>query len=167
MDANWLSAGAFRDACRALPLVSIDFFVTRETDAGIAILLGLRNNAPARGFWFTPGGRIRKNEVFANAIARIALDELGVSINGRDRLAPLGVWDHFYDDSAYDHFVTTHYVNLPYHWHLSADEAESIQPPVGENEQHAAWRWQTLTPARQDREVHKYVRQVLDQLSAL
>ena len=57
----WLSKESFSLACAALPLVSIDLLVTRPGTQGKELLLGLRNNRPAQGWWFTPGGRIRKN----------------------------------------------------------------------------------------------------------
>ncbi|WP_286745065.1 NUDIX domain-containing protein, partial [Aquabacterium sp. UBA2148] len=59
-----LPAAQFAQACEALPLVSIDLVLTDESNR---LLLGLRRNAPARGWWFTPGGRIRKNEPLAAA----------------------------------------------------------------------------------------------------
>src|SRR3954466_13792753 len=54
-----LSDAQFADVVRLAPLVSIDL-VIRDPDGDV--LVGLRTNAPAKGFWFVPGGRIRKNE---------------------------------------------------------------------------------------------------------
>ena len=159
-----MSEDEFRDACRALPLVSADIYLTRQTAAGQAILLGLRLNAPARGYWFTPGGRIRKNEPFMNALLRIAHEEIGLSADFVPRLQALGVWDHFYSDSAFDSQISTHYVNLAYRLHLSDDEAEALQPPKGADQQHAEWRWITITSAHEDEEVHENVRVVLAHL---
>ena len=75
---GWLSPDAFTSACAALPLVSVDVYLTRQQGGGTALLLGRRANRPAQGWWFTPGGRVRKNEPLASASARIALDELGL-----------------------------------------------------------------------------------------
>ena len=36
---------------------------------------------PSRGWGFTPGGRIRKNETLAQALQRVARDELGLAPN--------------------------------------------------------------------------------------
>jgi colanic acid biosynthesis protein WcaH len=158
---NFLSAQVFRDACRALPLVSIDLFVTRQWHKKTEVLLGYRNNAPARGYLFTPGGRIRKNEKFQNALARIALEELGLEAVSLTRVLALGVWDHFYADSAFDAEVSTHYVNLPYRLDLSDDEAEALQSPAGDAEQHLYWRWVAIEDAISDPLVHENVRVVL------
>ena len=57
-----------------VPLVSIDLILK---DRQGQVLLGKRANRPARGYWFVPGGRIRKNEKIADAISRISRSELG------------------------------------------------------------------------------------------
>ena len=109
---NWLSADTFTDACSALPLVSIDLMVTRPGCEGEELLLGLRNNRPAQGWWFTPGGRIRKNEALHEAMQRIAASELNLQHTCLSGATLLGAWDHFYPDSAFSPAVSTHYVNL-------------------------------------------------------
>ena len=53
----------------ATPLISIDLIILNSNDE---ILLGKRNNRPAKGYWFVPGGRIRKNETLKQALSRIA-----------------------------------------------------------------------------------------------
>lgn len=155
--ARRLPEAQFRQAVAALPLVSIDLCLT---DPEGRLLLGLRKNAPARGWWFTPGGSIRKNEPLAQALQRVARDELGAPAAvaagwpGRARL--MGAWDHFYDDSAFDAAGSTHYVNLPHWLTLSHDEAAALR--LAEDDQHAAWRWLTLGEAAIDAQVHAYVR---------
>ena len=63
----------FTGAVATLPLISIDVCVTGPNRK---LLLGKRNNAPARGWGFTPGARIRKNGGIANALTRVLRDEL-------------------------------------------------------------------------------------------
>ena len=48
-----------RDVVRLAPLVAIDLVIR---NARGDILLGLRNNEPAKGCYFVPGGMILKNE---------------------------------------------------------------------------------------------------------
>ena len=60
---TWLQQEEFARAVAALPLVSVDLLVVNP---GGQLLLGQRRNAPARAWWFTPGGRVRKNEPFAS-----------------------------------------------------------------------------------------------------
>ena len=145
----------FSAACAALPLVSIDLVLT-NTDG--QLLLGQRNNAPASGWWFTPGGRIRKNEPLVKAKLRIARDELGLPVSALERAMLMGAWDHFYPDSAFDSTVSTHYVNLPLWLPLTRDEEESLLLLQGPKEQHARWQWIPLVQAKVDKTVHPYVR---------
>jgi len=79
----------------SIPLVSIDL-VVRNT-AG-EVLLGKRVNRPAKGNWFVPGGRIRKNELILDSINRISEAELGISLtSGATRF--LGVFELINDDN--------------------------------------------------------------------
>ena len=155
----WLSPEQFSLACAALPLVSLDFCLTRPGVASLELLLGLRHNRPAQGWWFTPGGRIRKNELLACASARIALGELGLPDTSLPRARLMGAWDHCYPDSAFDPAVSTHYVNLPHWLPLSQAEADALtQLPQGPDQQHARWQWLPLDQAAQHESVHPYVR---------
>ncbi|MDP2000518.1 MAG: hypothetical protein Q8K22_13130 [Rhodoferax sp.] len=54
-----LDFDTFLDVVNHTPLVAVDLVLVR---GGHEVLLGLRNNRPAQGFWFVPGGRILKNE---------------------------------------------------------------------------------------------------------
>lgn len=162
----WLSEDVFSIACLALPLVSIDLMITRPSDQGRELLLGLRYNRPAQGWWFTPGGRIRKNEAFGDALRRVAQKEIGLNLDWLNRAQLLGVWDHFYPDSAFDPGISTHYVNLPHALHLTVDEAQELRPPSGQGQQHQAWMWIAVEQACIDERVHEYVRMVLPRLGA-
>lgn len=164
--SQWLSKAVFSSACAALPLVSIDLMITRPGDQGRELLLGLRNNRPAQGWWFTPGGRIRKNETLATALRRVAREEIGLNLEWLSRAQLLGAWDHFYPDSAFDPGVSTHYVNLPHVLNLTEDEAQAMQPPSGQEFQHQTWMWMPVAQACTDERVHEYVRMVLPRLGA-
>ncbi len=150
-----LPAAQFAQACQALPLVSIDLVLTDEAGR---LLLGLRRNAPARDWWFTPGGRIRKNEALAEARRRIAAEELGLPDTALRRATLMGAWDHFYPDSAFDAAISTHYVNLALWLQLTTDEVATLTLPAGDGEQHASWQWLPLAQAELDEGVHPHVR---------
>ncbi len=160
----WLSEDVFSTACGALPLVSIDLMVTRPGDQGRELLLGLRNNRPAQGWWFTPGGRIRKNEPLEITMRRVAQDEIGLNPEWLERAQLLGAWDHFYADSAFDANTSTHYVNLPHAVLLSGDEAQTLMLPVGSSSQHLEWQWMSIAEAKDHPRVHAYVQAVLGRL---
>lgn len=91
---GWLPAEDLAAACAALPLVSVDLYVTQRVANQPCLLLGLRNNRPAQGWWFTPGGRVRKGETVLQALARVAFEELGCTLEPAQAPRLLGVWDH-------------------------------------------------------------------------
>ena len=106
----WIPPAIFETVVEHTPLVSLDIVATRES----SMLVGKRINRPAKGTWFVPGGRICKGETLDEAFARIAKDEVGLDLK-RHQCLLLGVFDHFYDDSALDPDSSTHYVVLSYH----------------------------------------------------
>ncbi|MBF4436458.1 NUDIX domain-containing protein, partial [Vibrio anguillarum] len=69
-----LPINTFKTIIENTPLVSIDLVVYNQKNEA---LLGKRNNRPAQGYWFVPGGRILKDESIAVAFRRLTLNELG------------------------------------------------------------------------------------------
>ncbi len=117
---------------RHTPLVSIDLVVRNARDE---VLLGRRSNAPARGWWFVPGGRVCKDERLAAAFRRITREELGVE-RALDEARLLGVYEHLYDDNAAgEPGFGTHYVVLAQE--LRLDVPAGTLP----TEQHGGYRW--------------------------
>jgi len=127
----FLDKDAFRAVVAATPLASIDLIV--ENAQG-EILLGQRNNRPAAGFWFVPGGRIRKNEPLDEAFLRLTQEELGVHMP-RSGARLLGVYEHMYEDSVFGDGVDTHYVVLGYQLRLDLPIADLPDA------QHSGFRW--------------------------
>ncbi|MCW8883650.1 MAG: GDP-mannose mannosyl hydrolase [Motiliproteus sp.] len=131
----------FLNIIDATPLVSIDLILEDSTGC---VLLGTRSNRPAQGFWFVPGGRIRKGETLAAAFERISSTELGYALNIADAEL-LGAYDHMYPDNFHGtEGIETHYVALGYR----------VRVPEGfqfiGDDQHTAMRWwdkQTLLSA--------------------
>ena len=118
----------------ATPLVSIDLIVRNPR---AEVLLGLRNNRPAKGYWFVPGGRIRKNERIHSALQRIATAEIGWTPDPAvTRFA--GVYEHLYPDNYLERpGIGTHYVVLAYEVDVGTDV------PLAADDQHTALRWWT------------------------
>ncbi len=144
-----LSEEDFCNAVASLPLVSVDFCI----QSGSKILLGKRSNSPAKGYWFTPGGRIRKNEKIHEAIKRIFLTEIGQDLLDSTDLVLMGIWDHIYEDSAFSDAIGTHYVNLPHC--IAIDNVEELSSlPNGPSHQHSKWRWFELEEAVTSKLVH-------------
>ena len=59
MTAKYLSDSDINTVIRLAPLVSIDLVIR---DPANRVLLGLRNNEPAKGYFFVPGGIILKDD---------------------------------------------------------------------------------------------------------
>ena len=144
-----LPAKLFATIVEHTPLISIDLIVRNENGE---VLLGERLNAPAKGYWFTPGGRIYKNETLAQAFERITQAELGHSYLITDANF-LGTFEHFYDDSFVDEQISTHYVVLAYS--LSLPTNHNSFPT---NDQHNTYRWQSIEVLLVDPTVHTHVK---------
>lgn len=127
----WLPDETFKSIIQHTPLISIDLIVRNEQGH---VLLGKRVNAPAKGYWFVPGGRVRKNETLDDAFVRLVREELGIE-SGVTRADAkfLGIFEHFYDDNVFDDEVSTHYVVLGYEVKLEIGKVIS--------QQHNLWKW--------------------------
>jgi colanic acid biosynthesis protein WcaH len=127
-----LSAAEFGTVIRCTPLVAIDLVVR---DRAGRVLVGMRRNRPAQGFYFAPGGRIYKDEVLDRAFERITGAELGTRL-ARDQASLLGLWDHIYPDNALgEPGYGTHYVVLA---HTLDVDADALALPA---DQHADYLW--------------------------
>ena len=147
----WLDLPTFQTVVASTPLVAIDLVVRNGRGE---VFLGLRVNRPAYGFWFVPGGRIRKNESLDSAFRRITQDELGCPFE-RATARLLGVFEHFYEDSVFANAgfgPDTHYVVLSYC--LELDDS-TLQPPA---EQHQQYRWWPQDELRFSSRVHENTR---------
>lgn len=130
------------------PLVSIDLIC--RNPAG-EVLLGWRHNRPARGSWFVPGGRIRKDERVAEALQRILQAELGLRCGPLQAVTFQRAWEHLYDDNfAEAPGFGTHYVVLSYELLLDAQQARAVLPDA----QHGELRWFTVERLLADAAVH-------------
>jgi colanic acid biosynthesis protein WcaH len=87
-------------------------------------------------------------------LQRVAVSELGLQAGDVQGARLMGVWDHFYEHSAFSAEVSTHYVNLPHTLRLPhAVDINSLS-----SNQHSAWRWQDVQAAVVAGDVHPYVR---------
>ena len=134
----------FKIVIDSAPLISIDILVKK----GNKILLGKRINKPAQGYFFSPGGRVKKNETIKQAMHRIAKSELNIELESSPEF--IGMFEHFYDDSIHEN-VSTHYVNFAYE--IEVKELESLP-----TEQHNEYQWFTIDELLNNKQVHKYVK---------
>lgn len=144
----------FKHLVRNAPLFSIDLVILNEREK---ILVGQRKNAPAKGYWFVPGGRVFKNESKDKAIKRISKSEVGYEFCLK-QLKLLGIYDHFYHDSFYDSSISTHYINAT---HALRMNSKYLNLP---NEQHSCYRWVSLDEFADDSGIHDYSKIFLPEL---
>ncbi|MFQ3176207.1 MAG: colanic acid biosynthesis protein WcaH [Psychromonas sp.] len=142
----FLDETTFKTVIASSPLISIDLVVKNTKGE---YLLGYRNNRPAQGFWFVPGGRILKNETMDDAFIRLCQDELGVSLT-RQQAVFLGPFEHFYDDYVFGEDITTHYVVLGYALTIDIDLANLPQ------DQHNQYAWFTANEMHLREDVHSH-----------
>lgn len=154
----WFSNKDFLNLVEKIPIISIDLCIIHKN----SILLGMRNNEPAKNYYFTPGGRIYKNESIAEAIKRIANDELGFNNIKRYQPVLMGAWDHFYKNSRYSSKISTHYVNLPHYFFIDEIQKKSLKLPKGHDGQHYEWIWSPLK--KDNKNIHPYVKIYIDWL---
>ncbi|QDX40828.1 GDP-mannose mannosyl hydrolase [Salarchaeum sp. JOR-1] len=107
----WIPDDVWADIVEHVPIPSVDLLVTCDD----GILLAKRQNDPAKGEWFVPGGRIQKGESLTEAVHRVSEAELGVEITIEEEL---GAYNHFYEtsdvpDSGGKHYVAHGYVVTP------------------------------------------------------
>lgn len=78
----------FMNFLEKMPLACVDLVIAHEGK----ILLIKRTQNPAKGEWWTPGGRIFKNEKAEDAAKRKALEETGLKVK---IVKPLGFFQYF------------------------------------------------------------------------
>lgn len=137
-----LDKEVFKTVVASTPLISIDLIIRNSRNQ---VLLGLRTNRPAQGFWFVPGGRIGKDETFEQAFLRLTEVELGYPIPLSDA-SFLGPYQHLYSDNFSGADFSTHYVVLGYQLMLDID-LQTL--PVEQHQNYQWWDEQELLNSEQ------------------
>ncbi len=94
----------------------------------------------------------RTNETWQDALLRIAEAELGLSGIAVGDFSLMGMWDHFYTNSAVDQGISTHYVNLPHYAEFKS------KPQIALDDQHGEFKWFDLSMVSNDEKSHPYMR---------
>ncbi|GAP14123.1 ADP-ribose pyrophosphatase [Longilinea arvoryzae] len=144
-----LPASDFLTVLANTPLLAFDLLLR---DPQERVLLGLRSNRPAQGYWFVPGGRVLKDERLEDAFLRITAAELGQSIPLTEGKF-MGVYQHFYADNFSGRAgISTHYVVLGVELRLAQ---ALLEKPLA---QHSDWRWWSVEDLLISPEVHPNTR---------
>lgn len=144
-----LSRFEFVEVIKKTPLVAVDLLVRNQEDE---VLLGLRDNEPARGFWFVPGGRILLDERITDAFRRIAKEELGIKASIEEARL-LGVYEHFYAKNfANEPGFGTHYIIIAYEIRITGTLAKLPE------DQHLEFKWLSIERLLNESKVHPYTK---------
>jgi colanic acid biosynthesis protein WcaH len=145
MPGQRLEPEDFDSVVRLTPLVAIDL-VVRSPDG--RVLVGRRKNEPAKGWYFTTGGRVTKNEALAAAFRRISSAELGVE-KRIEEARFLGIYEHIYATNNHELAgFGTHYVVLA---HELISPIRDLPLPM---DQHGEFAWLTEAELLHCPEVH-------------
>lgn len=147
-NVSWLDKEQFQHIVAATPLISLDLIVRNSQDQ---VLLGRRLNRPAQGYWFVPGGRVRKDERLNDAFLRLTQEELGFAAS-RDSARLLGPYEHFYTDNFSGEDFSTHYVVLGYEL---AWQGQQDALPISQHDQYC---WFGVDELLQDPSVHQHTK---------
>lgn len=71
---HWIPAEIYRQFLESMPIACVDVAIVHRG----AVLLVKRKDAPARGQWWVPGGRVWKGEAMRETAARKAREEVGL-----------------------------------------------------------------------------------------
>lgn len=124
-----------------MPIPCVDLLVT---DPQNRILLVKRNNEPAKGEWWFPGGRVHYGELRKDAAVRKLQEECGLISHD---IVELGTFDVLLDlpDSA----SSSHGITTLYHVKIKND-------PVTLDTQSCEYAWKTYVDWKKNK-LHKFV----------
>jgi|TARA_B100000315_G_C14216962_1_gene424681 colanic acid biosynthesis protein WcaH len=96
----------YREILEKLAIPCVDVFV--ENDSG-EVLMIKRDNEPAKGQWWLPGGRIFKRETIKDAAIRKIREEVGLELSD---VAIVGAYETIFDEGPFGIETGTHSVNV-------------------------------------------------------
>lgn len=133
-------------------LIALDFIIINEKKQ---VLLGYRNNNPAKNTWFTFGSRIFKDETFEEGCQRVSCNELGIKINLKDCVKH-GVYSHNYNNNFENEDFGTNYIVFAFIFNLNETNSDNIKG----DKQHSIFKWFNIEDIINNNEhnIHENVR---------
>lgn len=131
-------------------LIALDLIIINQKNE---VLLGYRNNNPAKNTWFTFGSRLFKEEFFHDACERISSNELGINIKLKDCVKH-GVYHHNYPNNFDNDDFGTNYIVFAFVYKVNENIIDSIN---GDN-QHNMYKWFSVENIKNEDNVHEYVK---------
>ena len=137
IQADMIDEKTYAAIMDVLPIVTVD--VVPFNEAFEKILLFERRNKPVRYEYYSPGGRLLKNETFMEGAVRQCRRELGLDIE-KEKLIPGGAINEIWGESSFEN-VTYHAVNIFFGYVLPQHEFASLRLDA----QHCGYKWFDVT----------------------
>ena len=134
-DIDYIPEGLFAEMVKRLPIASVDAVIVVDG----ALLLLKRNNSPAKGEWWLPGGRIRRGESLEETVRREVKEETGLEVSSQ-RL--IGVYSRVFPER---HDITVAFL------------CECKKGKVALNDEHCEYAFFEVTP----KGLHPYLLETL------
>ena len=138
-----ISNKIYKQILENMPIVTVDLLVVNNKNE---ILLFKRNNKPCKNIFYTPGGRVLKNEKIFDGLVRKMKEELDLEVT-KENVSYCGVIEEFFDDSIYEN-ISSHCVNSVYLYKLNDINKIKL------DKQHCEFRWFKIN----DTNLHKFVK---------
>ena len=133
---KWIDAPFYNKIKENMPLPCVDLLVVNHGK----LLLMLRNNEPAKDLWFTPGGRIYKDEKIEDTVTRVLVEETGLKPITITQVATMG-----------HHWPNTHTVTTYYIVRVASDKIKM-------NNEHREYKWVAFV----DESAHPYLIEMIE-----
>lgn len=138
----------YKICLESVPICTVDLVIFDPKKE--KTLLFLRNNKPAKGLYYTLGGRVFKNESPEEALKRIALAEADLNVDST-KLKFGGYINEVFEDSRYGG-VNSHCINLYFVYFLGKDEDINL------DDQHGGYKWFKMRDVDEDGSMHKFAK---------
>jgi len=128
-----------------VPIACVDVAIVSRG----SVLLVRRNDSPAKGQWWVPGGRVRKGERMRETARRKALEEVGLDCH----VGPIiHTAETIFPDGPEG--IPVHSINSCF---LVYPVKDGPRSEVRLDDHHAGWKWVSEVPS----DLHSYVVQCL------
>lgn len=120
-DESWpIPPEEYQTIAEHVPIVSVDLLLLKDD----GLLVGRRENAPAKGELFVPGGTVLKGETRREAVHRVSKEELDVDVTVDEQL---GTYELFFQSAESEgveakQYLATAFVVTPHHTDFTLDD---------------------------------------------
>jgi len=135
-----LPQGEFDEIFAKVPRLTVEVIVLSPR----GVLLAQRDSGPCKGLWSIPGGTVRYGESLTDATRRVALDEIGTSVDVGQLLGYLEYPSHLAQGIDWP-------IGIAFKCHLSSG---SSQTGLAES---ASWQWFQELPLQMHEEQRSFL----------